>query len=99
MSKLSQLKWQCRRGVKELELILNYYLEQDYLIASVKEQSAFKQLLALEDPILFDLILGNTLLDNEAQQALIKKLQKHVFSLDNSHYLVNHAVRYKNRFK
>jgi len=30
MSKLSQLKWRCRRGVKELDLILNTYLEQYY---------------------------------------------------------------------
>ncbi len=83
MSKLSQLKWQCRRGVKELDLVLNHYLEQDYRIANEQEQTAFKRLLTLEDPILFDLILGNILADNEAQQSLLKKLQNYVFSLDN----------------
>ena len=75
VEKLSPLKWQCRRGVKELDIVLSHYLEQNYLSANKQEQTAFKQLLELEDPILFDLLLGNTLTNNEAQQGLIKKLR------------------------
>jgi antitoxin CptB len=73
--KLSPLKWQCRRGVKELDIVLSHYLKQNYLSADKQEQIAFKQLLELEDPVLFDLLLGNTFAYNEAQQKLIKKLR------------------------
>lgn len=74
MSKLSQLKWRCRRGVKELDLILNTYLEQYYENADDKEQLAFKNLLELEDPLLFDLLLGNSLSQNKNQHLLINEL-------------------------
>ncbi len=74
MSKISQLKWQCRRGTKELDFVLNNYLEHYYQSASQSEQSAFKQLIELEDPILYDLFLGESLVDNTIQQNLILKL-------------------------
>ncbi|HFC93112.1 MAG TPA: succinate dehydrogenase assembly factor 2 [Leucothrix mucor] len=74
MSKISQLKWQCRRGTKELDFILNNYLERYYQNASQSEQSAFKQLIELDDPILSDLFLGESLVDNTIQQNLILKL-------------------------
>jgi len=45
MSELSQLKWQCRRGMKELDLVLTHYLESQYLLASPQEQQTFKELL------------------------------------------------------
>ena len=60
---LSRLKWQCRRGVKELDIILTRYLEQNYPVADKQAQIAFEQLLTLEDPILFDLLLENTVAD------------------------------------
>ncbi len=75
MSELSELKWQCRRGVKELDLVLLNYLEQYYLTADKKEQALFKQLLKLEDSVLFDFILGNSSADNHEQQNLIIKLR------------------------
>jgi len=59
MSEYSQLKWQCRRGVKELDLLLTDYLEHHYPVASKNEKTAFKQLLTLEDPVLFTLLLEN----------------------------------------
>ncbi len=76
MSKISQLKWQCRRGTKELDFILNNYLERYYQNASQSEQSAFKQLIELDDPILYELLLGKSLVNNTAQQNLILQLRK-----------------------
>ncbi len=76
MSETSALKWQCRRGTKELDLVLNNYLERYYQTASQSEKSAFKQLIELEDPILSDLLLGKSSADNTVQQDLILKLIK-----------------------
>jgi len=52
-SRLSQLKWRCRRGMRELDVLLQRYLEQRYASASQEEQQAFEALLELPDPQLF----------------------------------------------
>jgi antitoxin CptB len=76
MCKYAQLKWQCRRGTKELDLVLTHYLEHHYPQANNKEQSAFKQLLSLEDPVLADLIAGNKRSDTPHQHHLINTLRQ-----------------------
>lgn len=58
MSDLKQLRWQCRRGTLELDLILVRYLEQHYSDASLQQQQAFKALLNLEDSELLRYVLG-----------------------------------------
>jgi len=49
MSEINKLRWRCRRGSLELDLILYRYLEQFYGLASPTEQQAFQRLLDLED--------------------------------------------------
>ncbi len=49
MNELAKLKWQCRRGMKELDLLLENYLATDYLLADTAEKARFVKLLALED--------------------------------------------------
>jgi len=50
---LSRLRWQCRRGMLELDLILNLFLEQAYLNLTDFEQKTFQDLLAFPDPTLY----------------------------------------------
>ncbi|KAG1707762.1 (R)-specific enoyl-CoA hydratase [Nymphon striatum] len=50
---ISKLRWHCRRGVKELDIVLSNYLDQHYEMANDNEKQAFKELLDFEDPILF----------------------------------------------
>lgn len=49
MTELSKLRWQCRRGTKELDLILIDYFEMSYLSSSELKKAQFIELLALED--------------------------------------------------
>ena len=53
-----QLRWRCRRGMKELDRLLSAYLERDFPSASAAEQSGFRELLELQDPVLYDYCLG-----------------------------------------
>ena len=76
MKNLSQLKWQCRRGVKELDLVLGIYLREHYEQADDSEKASFVDLLQMEDPLLFDLLLGNLASTNKNQAILIKKLRE-----------------------
>ena len=59
MDELARLKWQCRRGTKELDFLLNRYLETGYLIADRRERDLFVELLGLEDDRLIGVLLGN----------------------------------------
>jgi antitoxin CptB len=46
----SRLRWLCRRGSLELDLILSRYLDRRYEAASVEERRLFETLLDLPDP-------------------------------------------------
>lgn len=77
MSELSKLKWHCRRGVKELDLVLNGYLEK-YLSNKINEptmQSAFSELLELEDPVLYAMLLGEIKPESEQQEQVLTRLR------------------------
>lgn len=49
---LRRLRWQCRRGLLELDLLLVRFLEQQYLSLSAVEQAAFQRLLEQPDQTL-----------------------------------------------
>lgn len=61
MVNLNKLRWQCRRGVKELDAVLLDFLDQQYLAANTQEQQLFIQLLALEDDCLLAYFYANHL--------------------------------------
>ena len=60
MAELSRLRWLCRRGMKELDIVMSRYLEQHYASASDAEQGHFNALLEMPDPDLYDLLLGRS---------------------------------------
>jgi antitoxin CptB len=49
MDKLAKLRWQCRRGSRELDFLLNNYLETRYPVANEAEKARFVEMLKLED--------------------------------------------------
>ena len=54
----ARLRWQCRRGMREMdELLLGFY-ERHYAGAPEREKSAFRRLLELPDPELIGYLLG-----------------------------------------
>jgi antitoxin CptB len=55
---IGRLRWRCRRGTKELDRILGGYLEQDYAQASLEQQRAFAALLEIQDPDIYDWLMG-----------------------------------------
>lgn len=56
---LGRLRWRCRRGMKELDVLLGRYLDRHFCSASTREQDAFRQLLETQDPILHAYCLGS----------------------------------------
>ncbi|MEL0027538.1 MAG: succinate dehydrogenase assembly factor 2 [Perlucidibaca sp.] len=44
-----RLRWQCRRGLKELDVLLEPFMEEHYRDVSPEEQELFRRLLEQED--------------------------------------------------
>lgn len=57
----NKLRWRCRRGTLELDLMLIRYLDMRYQDASGLEQQAFSRLLELEDTELMRYLMGEQL--------------------------------------
>lgn len=66
-----KLKWLCRRGMKELDLLFEGYLKHDYPGASCAQRQAFVTLLGYQDPRIVDLLFGRIQDDDPAIQELI----------------------------
>lgn len=49
----ARLRWRCRRGMRELDVLLERYLQERYPSAPADEQEAFRAFLELPDPVLF----------------------------------------------
>jgi antitoxin CptB len=55
---IKRLAWRCRRGVKELDLLLSRYLREQFPQATGADRAAFEQLLELPDPELARYLLA-----------------------------------------
>lgn len=53
----SRLRWQCRRGMRELDELLSRFLDRDYEDLGEGEKVAFHALLKLPDPDLASYLL------------------------------------------
>ncbi|HEX5055949.1 MAG TPA: succinate dehydrogenase assembly factor 2 [Gammaproteobacteria bacterium] len=60
MSELNRLRWLCRRGMKELDIVLLHYLDRHYARAGAAERLAFARLLEMQDPDIHALLLGRS---------------------------------------
>lgn len=54
----SKLRWRCRRGTRELDLLLTQFLAQRFDDARTPCQKAFSELLEQQDPVIADWIWG-----------------------------------------
>jgi len=58
MTAPNKLRWRCRRGTLELDLMLMRYLEHRYMTADELERQTFLRILELEDSELMSYLMG-----------------------------------------
>jgi antitoxin CptB len=56
---LAQLRWRCRRGLRELDVLLMNYFDHHFPQSSPARQLAFVSLLELQDPVILSFLTGN----------------------------------------
>lgn len=69
---LRKLEWRCRRGMKELDLLLLRYLRQRHGRASREERATFEELLELPDPDLARYLIAGDVPSDPRQAALCR---------------------------
>ncbi len=57
-TELARLRWGCRRGMRELDLLLLGFLERGYAAQPAPLRAAFRRLLRTPDPLLLEWLLG-----------------------------------------
>jgi len=70
-----QLRWQCRRGMLELDFVLERYLDEHFVSAGKDEKALFAQLLTGQDPELQAWLLNGMPHPDPAYQSLIGKIR------------------------
>lgn len=70
-----RLRWRCRRGLLELDLILGDFLQRQYAGLSPAEQQAFEELLSLSDTSLVACLQGQ---ENPPQELddIVRKIRQ-----------------------
>jgi len=75
MSEQSRLRWLCRRGMKELDVVLTGYLESHFELASEAEKKAFVDLLDMHDPDLYALLMGRQSSSNQTIETVLGSIR------------------------
>ena len=60
MNEMNRLRWSCRRGMLELDLVLTGFLDKHYPKLTGSQVKVFKELLDYPDTDLWDMIMART---------------------------------------
>ena len=70
-----RLQWRCRRGMRELDLLLSRYLDREWLLASEAERGVFLQMLDCEDDRLWRWFLDLETAPDAALDSLVRRIR------------------------
>jgi antitoxin CptB len=73
---LPQLRWRCRRGMLELDLLLNDFLDNCFEQLDQKQFELLDSLLDYPDQVLLDLLLGKMPASDPALSQFVRTIQQ-----------------------
>lgn len=75
MKHLDRVRWRCRRGLLELDIVLARFIDKQYAQLDEAGRQAFDALLDMPDNPLWDMIAGRQEAAHSGQQALLEKIR------------------------
>lgn len=72
--KINRLRWQCRRGMLELDLLLLPFFDRHYLCLNEAERALFEQLLNYQDPDLYQILLRQKQVEDPSLRILVESI-------------------------
>lgn len=73
-----KLKWACRRGMLELDVLFEPFVDEAYDALSNDQKVAFQRLLACEDPDLFAWFMGHKVCEDQALNNMVQLILNRV---------------------
>lgn len=77
MSELARLRWRARRGTRELDRLLGWWLDERHALADEAVRADFAALLEVPDPDLWDWLTGKGTPPEPRLAALIDDIRAH----------------------
>lgn len=72
-----KLRWACRRGMLELDVLLGNFLEEAYINLSTEDQAVFVKLLDCNDQELFMWLTGKEKSVDPLLMSMVEKIRHH----------------------
>jgi antitoxin CptB len=72
---LQRVRWRCRRGLLELDIVFGHFVEAHYAQLNECERQTFDELLDMPDNPLWDMISGRREAESLPQAALLEKIK------------------------
>ncbi len=79
MTESGRLRWRCRRGMRELDQLLEWYFDARYTKADAATKAAFSNLLEQPDPELWNWLSGQESSANREWQAIVDEIRTRDF--------------------
>lgn len=76
MKELERARWRCRRGLLELDIVLQRFMDKHYTGLNDEELRQFENLLSLPDNDLWDMITEKKMAAVDSLQSVLQRLQK-----------------------
>lgn len=73
---MGQLRWRCRRGMRELDVLLETFLKTRYEALSLQQKLDFQELLTIQDPDFFKFLTKKMVPEEQRFVDLIEELLK-----------------------
>ena len=75
MGELDRIRWRCRRGLLELDLVLQRFVDRHYSGLTPDQKRAFETLLEAPDNDLLDLAMGRAETDGAVVKEVLQMLR------------------------
>ncbi|HRN81183.1 MAG TPA: succinate dehydrogenase assembly factor 2 [Nitrosomonas europaea] len=76
MNHQARMRWRCRRGMLELDIVLQRFIDNHYEQLDEHQLELFEMLLSLSDHDLWNIIIDNTKEPDNQFQPVLKLLQE-----------------------
>ena len=67
----SQVKWKCRKGLRELDILLSKYFEEKYPCLTAEEKLVFLELIELDTYAILDMLTNKATDDVKYKNILL----------------------------
>ncbi|MBL8541994.1 MAG: succinate dehydrogenase assembly factor 2 [Betaproteobacteria bacterium] len=75
MSELDRVRWHCRRGMLELDLLLHRFVDRHLPNLSPDDMTRFKEILDLQDGELWQVLSGRAEIEDRRLQPLVQMIR------------------------